>query len=779
MAAERLTLKFAASLFASWAMASGASAQGVQGAMFDPAPVDIRQSVPNATRPITPKDLLTLREPKGLSLSPDAKRVAFVVGQAVYETNGYRSGLFIVSTAGDQRIHSLGSAGMPHWDDINQWIAEAPQWSSDSKTIWYRACMRSGGHFQVWSWNVASMRRQQVTHVPGDVENYRYLSNKRILFLSIARPIQKAHSSGGFESGIRFTGQIRPYQTISVLDQLKAAEESKHESWIHDLRTGKERPATTKEMREWGQEETGSDEANEAERKVLTQYHVVKRSSSPDGDHIAFIHVVDDPAKSATWSRRLLLYSKSTQGWIALTPDAYFVDQVWWNADGTLFFTERDGHGHSPELWKLAPGSTNAKAVFKAKRAEYVSSFTSDQTGRFMSCVIEDNVSPPRIAVLDTANGVIRILADLNPGFGSLRLSPVERIEGTNRFGESWFAYLVKPSDYKIGTRYPLIITTYRSGDYFLRGGSGDENPIQIYAANGFAVLCFDVGWNRNIPVGDFEKKLQDWASPTASMEAAVEQLNAQEIIDPKRVGIAGFSHGEEIAGYAVTHTHLFRAAIGAAFYDPCFYYLGGADWWSVFEKWGLGGWPEGQAKANWQQVAMSRNAERIQTPILENASDTEYLIYLPVYRSLLDLGKPVELYLYPKELHVRNQPKHRYEIYERNLDWFLFWLKDVERPSREKEDQYRHWREMRRQDLASHELGGSGSRATPDAGYLALEWLWDLFLDQNPGAATKEGNPRRLDAGALGNGLNPHRKLSTPVGSSDADWKDPHPRWT
>lgn len=712
MAAERLTLKFAASLFASWAVTSGVSAQGVQGATFDPSPVDIRQLASNGVRPITPTDLLTLREPKGLSLSPDAKWVAFVVGQAVYETNGYRSGLFLVSTAGNQGIQSLGSAGTPHWDNINQWIAEAPQWSSDSKTIWYRACMRSGGHFQVWSWNVASTRRRQLTHLPGDVESYRYLSDRGILFLSITIPPQKALSTHAFESGIRFTGQIRPYQAIPVLDQLRAAEESKTESWIHDLRTGKERPATTKEIREWGPEETGSGETDEAVRKLFAQYHIVEKNPSPDGNNIAFVHVVDDPAKSPTWSRRLLLYSKDTQSSIELTPNAYFVDQLWWNADGTLFFTERDGHGHSPELWKVAPGTTDSKLVFKADRAEYVSSYASDGTGRLISCVVEDNVSPPQIALLDTATGTIQILANLNPGFKSLRLSPPERIEGTNRFGESWFAYLVRPLDYKIGMRYPLIITTYRSGDYFLRGGSGDENPIQVYAANGFAVLCFDVGWNRNIPFGDFEKKLQDWASPTASMEAAVQQLNTREIIDPERVGIAGFSHGEEIAGYAVTHTHLFRAAIGAAFYDPCFYYVGGTAWWSVFETWGLGGWPEGRSKSKWRQLAMSLNADRIQTPILENASDTEYLIYLPVYRSLVDLGKPVELYLYPKELHVRNQPKHRYEIYERNLDWFLFWLKDLERPSQQKEDQYRRWRELRTQEVASFHLSHAGPQS-------------------------------------------------------------------
>jgi len=83
---------------------------------------------------------------------------------------------------------------------------------------------------------------------------------------------------------------------------------------------------------------------------------------------------------------------------------------------------------------------------------------------------------------------------------------------------------------------------------------------------------------------------------------------------------------------------------------------------------------------------------------VLQTVSDTEYLVYLPLYRSLVDLGKPVELYVYPDELHVRNQPRHRFEIYERNLDWFAFWLKGEERAGMEKREQYARWRKMRDQ---------------------------------------------------------------------------------
>jgi dipeptidyl aminopeptidase/acylaminoacyl peptidase len=161
-------------------------------------------------------------------------------------------------------------------------------------------------------------------------------------------------------------------------------------------------------------------------------------------------------------------------------------------------------------------------------------------------------------------------------------------------------------------------------------------------------------------------------------------------------VGIAGFSHGEEIAGYALTHSDLFQAAIGAAMYETYFYFMGGTEWWELFDTWGLAGWPFGKSADHWNEISMAQNALRIHTPVLETVSDTEYLVYLPLYRSLVDLGKPVEIYVYPNELHVRNQPRHRFEIYERNLDWFAFWLKGEERAGIEKLEQYARWRAMR-----------------------------------------------------------------------------------
>ena len=64
---------------------------------------------------------------------------------------------------------------------------------------------------------------------------------------------------------------------------------------------------------------------------------------------------------------------------------------------------------------------------------------------------------------------------------------------------------------------------------------------------------------------------------------------------------------------------------------------------------------------------------------------------------SLLELDKPVELFVYPAELHVKNQPKHRYEIYERNVDWLRFWLRGEKDRDPAKEGQYRRWDGLRK----------------------------------------------------------------------------------
>jgi dipeptidyl aminopeptidase/acylaminoacyl peptidase len=242
-----------------------------------------------------------------------------------------------------------------------------------------------------------------------------------------------------------------------------------------------------------------------------------------------------------------------------------------------------------------------------------------------------------------------------------------------------------------------LIVTTY-SARGFLRGAVGDEYPIQVFAANGFAVLAFNNAPERIPKPGDFKTTMLRWYSPMASLEKAVKMLDEMGIIDPNRKGLTGLSFGAEITTFTISHSDLFQAAAasGAGARDPIFYYLAHNSWWrQLFKQWSLDGYPEGEVAAKWQELSPALNAARVKAPLLLQVADDIYISCLQLHTSMKELNKPVEMIIFADEGHIKNQPKHRYEIYQRNLDWFNFWLQGKEDTASEKRQQYMRWRSM------------------------------------------------------------------------------------
>lgn len=665
--------------------------QITDGPRFDPVPLQIPTGTHAATpRPLTNMDLLTMRDIHGLSISPNGRYVAFVLGQADYTLNGYRSGIFIVGTEPGSVPLNLGSAGMPHWDEINQWISEAPQWSSDSRFITYRMRASRCRRWQVWRWSRMGGPPVQLTHAKGDVTSYRWTTNGSEIVMTIEKELDPSEVKKISEHGILYEGNFDAYMAQPIVKAVLASRPKDREIWIHKVATGEDRRATDEEIRLHARPA--------GDLTALDTGHAEDPKVSPDGLRIAYRQYLDDPRRSTRQSWRLFVKPVVGGPPKDLSPEATYVSDYWWSSDSAeLYFVEYMEDGAPVTLMASGRDGGAPRKVFVNLTSDFLASFSMDKSARFLACTRENNTTPARIGYVDLRSGNIRTLFDPNPEFQSFELSPAFRISGKNKFGDSWFGHLVRPLSSEDGKRYPLVITLYRSGDFFLRGASGDENPIQVYAAQGFAVLSFDIGTDRNSVPGDFQTRLSVWASPTASLESAIQRLSEMGIIDPSKVGVAGFSHGAEIMAYAITHAEFIHAAIGdVGSRDPYFYYMATNSWHRIFADWGLGGWPEGSASANWKELAPSLRADRISVPLLMNAADSEFLIDLSVYTSLRELGKPVELYIYANELHRKNQPKHRYEIYAHNLDWFRYWLKGEEDPNVGKKEQYERWGSLR-----------------------------------------------------------------------------------
>ena len=675
-------------------LAPAALAAGQEsGPAFDPTPVSLPQSGSGARRLVTSKDLLGLREIHGLSISPDGKYVAFVVGQADLDTNSYRSGLFVVRTSGGEPPLCLGSAGMPHWDFINQWIGEQPQWSADSRLIWYRTRMRADEAWQVWQWNAEGGTPKQLTHVAGDVRKYARDSSSQKILMKVQLPASREATTKLLERGILYDRGVLPWEGVAALTSSLASAEKRSETWVHEVDTGTERKATEAETLSFEPDIQRFQKIFDSKAEAGRKCRIEKVAPAPGGNYAAIFCSFDEHEPSGLMRWNAFLMSADGERRWQLAPDSYRIADCWWSGDGSAFyFVPSQGDGRPRNVRAIETKSGKVRETFQA--AEMLQDFSMDAASRWIACTRETNLSPPRLAVIDQRSGSLETPADINPEFQHLELSPAERISGVNSYGEEWFGHLVKPAGYEQGKRYALIVTLYRSGDYFLLGASGNENPIQVYAAHGFAVLSFDVGRNRLRKDGNFESHLLDWASPAASLEMAVQSLVDRGIVDGTRVGLAGLSHGAEILEYAISHTHVFQAAVesGPAARDPYFFYMAGRGWHELFRKWGLGGWPEGESKKNWQKLAASLNADQIETALLVNSADSEFIGTLALCSSLEQLQKPVEVYIYANELHIKNQPRHRYEIYERNVDWFRFWLQGEQDPNPDKKEQYSRW---------------------------------------------------------------------------------------
>lgn len=76
--------------------------------------------------------------------------------------------------------------------------------------------------------------------------------------------------------------------------------------------------------------------------------------------------------------------------------------------------------------------------------------------------------------------------------------------------------------------------------------------------------------------------------------------------------------------------------------------------------------------------------------------SDHEYLLAIDAYTVLKQRGKPVDMFVFPDSWHFKYQPLQKLAVYQRNLDWFAFWLQGKVDPDPAKAGQYAEWEKLR-----------------------------------------------------------------------------------
>ncbi|MCP3731318.1 Atxe2 family lasso peptide isopeptidase [Sphingomonas sp. MG17] len=356
---------------------------------------------------------------------------------------------------------------------------------------------------------------------------------------------------------------------------------------------------------------------------------------------------------------------------------------LWWHPDGKqLWFQRRTGWGSSQTaLYRWTPGEGEPQHILTTRDLL----LGCRSAGHQLVCALEQSSRPRRIVSIDPANGAIGEIFDPNPAFRQLHLGSVERLEWRNNRGIEIYGDLVMPPARKPGERVPLILVQYRTRG-FLRGGTGNEYPLFALAAQGFAVLSIErPGYVSELtPTSDFAERARlnygDWADRKSVMSAfasGIDRLDRRGLIDPKRVGITGFSDGSVSAQYALLNSSLFAAAaLSSCCEEPKTHMpLLGPRGAARLRSYTYPRYTDSAADF-WGPFSIAANATRFRTPLLVQASDDEYLGSLETFTSLRETGAPMELIVFPDEHHSKWQPAHRLAMYRRNIAWFSFWLK-------------------------------------------------------------------------------------------------------
>ena len=307
---------------------------------------------------------------------------------------------------------------------------------------------------------------------------------------------------------------------------------------------------------------------------------------------------------------------------------------------------------------------------------------------------------------------------DPNPQLAGLALGKVSLYRWQDKHGVEWSGLLALPPDYDAHRRYPLVIQTHgiRLDKFFADGTFTTGSGGRALAAKGVVILQMDMPTTHLYAAADAPLQLDGF-------QAVVARLAADGVIDPRRVGVIGFSWTCYHTLYALANDpELFAAAAITDGYELSYsqYILDESTAQEMFEEVN-GGKPWGAGLVNWAARSPTFNLDKVKAPLLVTALGRFSLMsgWEP-YAGLHRLGKPVEMQWLRREnaTHVLTRPSQRYLSQQSAVDWFDFWLNGREDPAPAdpaRSERFARWRELRKlQQAAARPAAAPGGGGSP-----------------------------------------------------------------
>jgi dipeptidyl aminopeptidase/acylaminoacyl peptidase len=649
-------------------------------------------------RPVTAHDLTRLRGISDPQISPDGRRVAFVMTTASEEHDEYLSNVWVVDVdGGEPRRFTTGPTRdtLPRWSPDGRWLAFVSDRGPKRKAQLYATPGDGGEPIQLtdlpngvsgpWgvAWSPDSTQLAFVGRVGGWQEPEREEDRRK------SRPAHVISTLKYRFEGVGFTYDRRPH--IFVVPIAGGAPKQITDGDFPDAWPAWS-PDGTRIAFVAERHETRDTDTNDAIYEIGVRGGAPRRLSStlapmwapaysPDGAIAhAGMRVAEDGYNFLVFlqpvngtERICLTEALDRSAWEAVPPA--------WSADGEwVLFVGRD-QGTYPLYRVRAKAGDVPVAIIGGRRT--VNGFSSARETGAIAFTATEPTTPTELFVCNADGSGERQLTHLNREWrGEVDLSVPERFT-FHRAGFDIDAWVMKPVPFDPANRYPALLCIY--------GGPHREfadtywHEAQVEAAAGYALIYVNPRGSQGYGEGFSRASVGDWGGGdfVDLMSGVDEAVRRCRFIDAERLGVIGISYGGFMTSWVVGHTDRFKAACSEAAVNNVATQVGTSDigWhWTINEQ---GGVPPWEDPGRYVDRSPLTYAPSIHTPLLivHGESDRRCSIVESeqLFVALKRLGREVVFVRVPDAGHgfgALGRPRQRLEGFGIILDWFGKYLR-------------------------------------------------------------------------------------------------------
>ncbi len=656
-------------------------------------------------RPIGLEDFYRFETVSSPAIAPDGRRVAFVRTVVEEAENRRRSEIWLAPSDGAAPpIRLFGRGGS----------ATEPVWSPDGQLLVFRR--RQGGIQGEGIWALDLSRLGEPFQIDG-LDNLPRFSpdGQWIGFIRAVRPnAAPEEPATEFERKLRerFTG--RTHETVQYRYDGRGylPDHTDEELFLIPRSGGTPRQltrlGTSVEEAVWSSDSRRlalvanshardeylyeradlwvTDLDGRLERLTDDGYHHDQVSWSPDGKSLVFrrqkglsLTIAAKDSSGAPIDVYLMAASGGptrnlTAKWDLIPEHPIF------SPDGRQVFFSAEIAG-SRHLFRVDLASGEVVQVTRGSRQLEGISFSSDFSR--VAYVATDPTHPTE-AFAATLQGDEVQLSHFNDSLVSaIDLVPAERLQYPSKDRTAIEGWLMLPRGHRTdggggGGPYPLVLSIH-GGPH---GAFGNEFsiPFQLLSAHGYAVLYT----NPRGSTGYGERFL--WATwgawgrlDSEDVLAGVDHVASRYAIDPKRLGVSGYSYGGFLTNWVITHDHRFAAAISGAGISNWISDYGTADIPRTKESEFFGPPWEVDGAAHLLAQSPIMFAKGVTTPTLFIQGESDYRVPVEqgeqMYTALRKQRVTARMVRYPGMSHGGWTPWNTVHRYYEELDWWRRWL--------------------------------------------------------------------------------------------------------